>query len=307
MTNDLTAFRPSNWNDYIGQDKFKSRLEVMINAAIQDERSLDHVLLTGPPGAGKTTVASLIADRLNDDFMSIILTKQNVKEFYGIMEEFECGVVLLDELHNTPPAIQEILQVALLERKLPTPWHYTIDLSGITFIGATTSEHRSKLLEPLVQRFPVNITWEAYTDEEMTTIITNMAKRLNVSMPADVAQGLGRAAGGTPRFVERLVKRARDLQTTGSAITVDSVLSLVGLDIDGLTDEQLEYLNVLRDMGGVAGLSNLSSVMRMRPSTLEDLEVLLVRRGYLRRTVRGREITPAGRQKLGKPSRRAAA
>lgn len=303
MTNDLAAFRPDGWDQYIGQQRLKDRLEVMIDAATKDERPLDHVLLTGPPGAGKTSLASLIAGRLNDDIMSVILTRQNIKQFYAMIEEFGVGVVLLDELHNTPPNIQEILQVALLEGELATPWHYTIDLSGITFIGATTSEHRAKLLEPLVQRFPVHLTWEPYTDEEMTTIITNMAERMDVDIPHDVAAGLGRAAGGTPRFVERLVKRARDLQTTGSEVSIEGVLSLVGLDTDGLADEQLEYLNVLRDIGGVAGRVNLASIMRMHPSTLEDLEVLLVRRGFIRRTVRGREITPAGRRKLGKPNR----
>lgn len=300
---DLHALRPPCWEDYIGQPRLKGRLDVMIEAARADERPLDHILLTAPPGSGKTSLAELIADRMDDDFMPIVLSKQNLKQFYGAIEEFAFGVVLLDELHNAPSSIQEMLQIALLEKKITTPWNWTIDVSLITFIGVTTSEHRNKLLAPLVQRFPIAFTWEAYTDSEMSTIITKMASRLHVDMPSEVAEGLGRAAGGTPRYVERLVKRARDLQAIGREITVEGVLSLVGLDEDGLSDEHLEYLRVLRDLGRVAGLNTLSSIMQMDHRTLEDLERLLALRGYIRRTKRGREITPAGDIKLGRPVR----
>lgn len=302
MYNEITdSLRPKRWKDYVGQRRMKERLSVIIDSALHQHHPLDHILLTGPPGAGKTALAELIGHRASPNFTAIkVGGGTDVDALYCAIEDFAGqggGVIFLDELHNAPRQFQEQLQVALLDAELHTKYHYSIFCEGVTFIGATTLENRAKLLDPLVQRFPLSFTWEPYTDADMALIVQGMATRLGVPLPDDVARELARAAGGTPRFVEGMVKRARDLHVTGRKITVEAVLDLAGLDCDGLTREHLEYLRILQSMGNVAGLKNLTTMMRMSNATIEDLERLLITRGYIRFTSRGRELTTAGRAK----------
>lgn len=286
------------WDDYIGQTRLKTHLEVKIDAAVNDGRYFDHTLLVATPGAGKTTLARLIADRLNDSFLHLLMPMK-LSDLISAVEDFEGGVIMLDELHAAPTAFQEALQPALEDGYLPGSYGEKVSCRHVTFIGATTTAMREKVLEPLVDRFKYHPVWEPYSDEEMGEIVAGMASRADVDVDVDLCRALGRATGGTPRVAGDLVAAARDLVAVGRTPSVEMVLDLAGYDLDGLTRPHLEYLTVLRDCGGRAGLSTLANLLRVSAAALQNVERLLVIRGYVRLEPNGRRITPEGKAKLG--------
>lgn len=292
------TIRPTKWDDYIGQDRMKARLETTIEAAVTQKRLLDPILLTAPPGTGKTTIAALIADRSLLDFMSITLPIKPDR-FFDIVEEFE-GVLLLDELHAAPNSFQELLQPALEDKVLRTPDNYEIDVSEIVFMGATITEYKSKILQPLQDRFEIQPTWITYTNAEIALIISGMAQRLGFSLTTEVCEGLAGACGATPRLAKRFVKAARDLDAVGQAVSSQSVLSHVGVDADGLGQEHIDYLQTIRSQGGKTGLRTLSNLLCIKPGAVEDLERVLAQKGLVHLGSTGRRLTNEGRAKLGK-------
>lgn len=292
------AFRPDEWNDFVGQDRMKTRMLISIEAAMSQARRMDDVLLIWPPGTGKTTLARLIATEMCYDFATLTMPVKPDRLF-DVVEELEHGVLFLDEIHAAPRAFQELLQPALEEdRVLLTPDGYEIDMSGIVVIAATVPEFSRKVLEPLKQRFLIRPDWEPYTHAEISGILAGMAVRLGFELEPEVCDGLASACGSTPRLAKRFVKAARDLVTVNHHVSAASVLDHVGVDADGLTGDHLEYLHTIKAQKGTMGLRNLANMMCMNPAAIEDLERTLARKGLIHLGSTGRRLTPAGRLKL---------
>lgn len=289
--------RARSWDDYVGQDKLKNHLDIKIQAAVNDGRQLDHMLLVAPPGAGKTTLAALIAERVGDLFLHLLMPMP-FKDFVREVDDFDGGVILLDELHAAPKAFQEELQPALEDGQLRDKWGDPVDCRHVTFIGATTTATADKILEPVRDRFKYHPVWVDYSDDDMGGVVAGMARRAGVKLDAKTCQGLARAAGGTPRVASDLVAAARDLISIGRKPDVAAVLDLAGYDEDGLTAVHLEYLSTLLDIGGQAGLSALTTMLRTSPASIQNVERLLTRRGYVRREPTGRRLLQPGKDKL---------
>jgi Holliday junction DNA helicase RuvB len=287
--------RPTRLVDYVGQDRLIQRLLVRIEAAKAQGRMLDHVFLEAAPGSGKTTLAKMIATALGDEFWSFKMP-MNTKDFIYFCDKWDGGVLLLDEIHAANDQFQELLLTGIEDGYLQPATGVKIDVRHITFIAATTEP--DEVIEPLLDRFRIKPRWETYTDEAMAEIILGMASRAGVDMPADVAQELSRAAGGTPRIAGALVTACRDLRATSREVNADAILDLTGFDIDGLSERHLDYLVTLDALGRQAGLTNICSLMRMKPAAVMKLERLLITRDFIRMDVKGRTMTLAGESKL---------
>lgn len=287
--------RAHAWDEFEGQRELKGRLLTHVRAAYEKDRMLDHMLLVAPPGSGKTTLAELIAHEIEDPFHRMMMP-MDLKEFVYFCGDWKGGILLLDEIHRASRAFQEALLPALEDGELSLTSGSRISVRHITFLGATTEPQG--IIKPLWDRFLVKPRWDDYTDEDMARIVVGMAARANVAMPADVAEGLARATGGTPRVAGSLVVACRDLLDTGQEATVDSVLALAGIDSDGLSGRHLDYLKSLNELGGVSGLRNICSLMQLSQSVLEELERLLIRRGFVKLESKGRSLTRTGRDKI---------
>lgn len=296
MTTSADDLRPTAFSEYIGQAKLKEHLSIAIESAKIRYAPLEHTLLVGPAGYGKTTLARIIATELQDDLLEFKVTPQlDMRGFaYQVLERGRC-VIFLDELHNASKAFQEMLLHATESGEMHIG-DVIYDVRTCTFIGATTE--RDKILPTLRDRFNLQPRFEDYADEDMTTITAGMARRAEIELPDEVVSALARAAGGTPRIAGRLVLQARDLVVTKKAITVDRILELAGFDPDGLSDDHVHYMTTLRTLGGESGLKNISTMMQTKPATIEDLERLLVKRGFVKLTPSGRTLTTEGIRKI---------
>lgn len=310
------SLRPRTLNEYIGQDKVKENLKIYIDAAKRRNESLDHVLLYGPPGLGKTTLSGIIAAEMGVDIRVTsgpAIEKQG--DLAALLTNLNDGDVLfIDEIHRLSRQVEEILYPAMEDHAIdiiigkgPSARSIRLDLPNFTLVGATT---RAGLLSaPLRDRFGVVLRLELYTPEQLADIVKRSASILGIEIDPDGAMDIAARSRGTPRIANRLLKRARDFaEVMGNGVitrdTADLALSRMEIDELGLDniDRQILRTMIQNYNGGPVGLDTLAAAVGEDSSTIEDVyEPYLMQIGFLSRTPRGRIVTPAGYRHLGFP------
>lgn len=297
MASDTT--RVSSWDGYIGQEPLKERLRIQIDAAVEQCRPLEHILLAAGPGYGKTSLARIIAGELGARFESRQLPLSEAAISMIIQECDSYGeycVLFLDEIHNASRKEQEFLNPLLEFGFIQNKGGRRYEATNLTIIGATTEA--DKLAKPMYDRFQVP-SWDAYTPEEMTRIILGMAGMLKLNVSGELATAMGKATGGTPRHARKFVLAVRDLALNlGRIPTAEEVLEFCRVDEDGLTHDHYHYLRTLHLLGGTTGLQNIRNIMRLPDSAVRELELLLLQQDLIALTSSGRELLPRGARKI---------
>lgn len=306
LDNEDLNIRPSHLEEYIGQSEVKENIKVFIEAALIRNESLDHVLLYGPPGLGKTTLAFIIANELGTNIKTASGPSiEKSGDLAAILSTLEPGDVLfIDEIHRMPRFIEEILYPAMEDFTLDivvgsdsNTRNIKIDLPPFTLVGATT--RAGDLTSPLRDRFGIIAKLKYYTDEELQQIITRTSKVLNMPINEEASLSLAKRSRGTPRIANRLFKRVRDfalvegLDEINTSIT-DKALSRLKVDKLGLDETDHQFLKAIIEKfnGGPVGIETIASSIGEEISTIEDVyEPYLLQNGFIKRTARGRVVT----------------
>ena len=308
------SLRPKTLSEYFGQDKVKENLSVFIDAAKQRKEALDHVLLYGPPGLGKTTLAGIIANEMNVNFR---VTSGPAIEKPGDLAAILTNlapndILFVDEIHRLSRSVEEVLYPAMEDFALdiiigkgPSARSIRLDLQPFTLIGATT--RAGQLTSPLRDRFGVIMRLELYTNEELCEIVKRSARILGIGIDEDGAMEIASRSRGTPRIANRLIKRVRDFaQVKGDGIITkklaDIALDMLEIDKLGLdgVDRRMMMSIINHFDGGPVGLDTLAATIGEEPTTIEDVyEPYLMQLGFLNRTPRGRIVTKSGYEHFG--------
>jgi Holliday junction DNA helicase RuvB len=308
------AIRPKLLADYTGQPHVKQQMEIFIEAARSRSEALDHLLIFGPPGLGKTTLANIVANELQ---VNIKTTSGPVLEKAGdlaaLLTNLEEGDVLfIDEIHRLSPQVEEILYPAMEDYQLdlmigegPAARSIKLDLPAFTLIGATT--RAGSLTSPLRDRFGIVQRLEFYSVADLSTIVGRSAHYLNLEMCEDGAIEIAKRSRGTPRIANRLLRRVRDYTQVKSDGTVNAdvaelALNMIDVDKSGFDYMDRKYLLAIIEkfMGGPVGLDNLAAAIGEEKETIEDvIEPFLIQQGFIQRTPRGRIVSEIAYQHFG--------
>ena len=310
------SLRPRRLNEYIGQDKVKLNLSKFIQAALSRHESLDHVLLYGPPGLGKTTLAAIIANEMGANFRQTSAPAiERQGDLASLLTNLQAhDVLFIDEIHRLSHHVEEILYSAMEDHAIdiiigkgPSARSIRLDIAPFTLVGATTKA--GALAAPLRDRFGVISRLEYYEPSELMHIIERAAEILQISIERSGAEKIARRSRGTPRVANRLLKRVRDFaQVEGAAaITAaiaDAALDRLEVDRIGLdhTDRRMLLTMIQKFAGGPVGLETLAAAISEESDTIEDVyEPYLLQLGFINRTPRGRIVTRAAYEHLGVP------
>jgi Holliday junction DNA helicase RuvB len=310
------TLRPRSLDEFVGQERVKEQLEIALIAAKARGEALDHVLLAGPPGLGKTSLAHIVREELGVGLRTIAGPAVEKKDIAAILTALEPrDVLFVDEIHRMSRTAEEILYPALEDFRIDIVMGegagartLTLDLPPFTLIGATT--RTGLLTTPLRDRFGLTFRLDYYDAGELGAIVHRSARILGVEIAADAAEEIARRARGTPRIANRILRRVRDVAEVRHSGVVTSeiageALALLEVDESGLERFDRELLRAITEKfgGGPVGLSTLAVALGEEPDTIEDVyEPYLLQLGFLQRTPRGRIVTELGREHVGTPS-----
>ncbi|MEQ1565862.1 MAG: Holliday junction branch migration DNA helicase RuvB [Myxococcota bacterium] len=310
------ALRPRRLDEYVGQERVRENLRVYVKAALQRGEALDHVLLSGPPGLGKTSMAYILGEELGVEVRTASgPTVERKGDLAAILNSLQPREVLfIDEIHRMPRAVEEVLYPAMEDFEIdvvlgqgPGAQSIKLQISRFTLIGATT---RSGMLSaPLRARFGIHATFDFYTPAELEKILIRSAAKLDIPLTAEGRRELAKRSRGTPRVANRMLRRVRDFAQVEGDGRIDGdrariALDRLEIDADGLDgmDRKILHTIAVKFSGGPVGLDTLAAATGESADTIEDThEPYLIQQGFLNRTPRGRVVTPRGRAQIGLP------